>query len=84
MVSGVQDRDKDMTDSKSNSTGPCIPLDKAKAIIDSGVIAVKKAREIQDRLEEMGVDVSSLKANLDQSKSIKRLADRMLKDAISN
>lgn len=73
-----------MTTKKSNNYKPCIPLDKAKAIIDSGVIAVKKAREIQDRLEQMGVDVSSLKASLDQSKSIKRLADRMLKDAVSN
>ena len=73
-----------MTNNKEITYIPCIPLDKAKAIIDSGVIAVRKAREIQARLEEKGVDVSSLKKKLDQGKSIKRLADRMLKTAISD
>jgi len=73
-----------MTNNKEIGYIPCMPLDKAKAIIDSGVNAVKKAREIQARLEEKGVDISSLKKKLDEEKDIKRLAERMLKVAIKH
>jgi len=71
-----------MTPKKVIRSEPCIPLDKAQALVATGKSVLEKARLVVNRLEETGQDVVALKESLKAGAVNERLALRMLSHAL--